>query len=365
MKVIQVVGARPNFMKVGPIHRAFKNNSNWESIIVHTGQHFDKNMSDIFFKQLELPEPTYFLGVGSGSQTQVTAKIMLEFEKIVEKEAPDLILVVGDVTSTLACTLVAVKMGIKVAHVESGLRSFDRSMPEEINRILTDSVSDFLFVTEQSGLDNLKKEGVSNEKVFFVGNVMIDSLVYYLEKAKRSQILNDLGINQNNYIVMTMHRPANVDSEIGLKAIIELVALCANHIQVIFPIHPRTIANLARFGLLDELKKIINVQLIDPLGYLEFVQLMANSAAILTDSGGIQEETTYLGVPCLTFRNSTERPITVTIGTNHLLADLNPKLTFQTLVKTLNGQTKKGQIPPLWDGNAAIRIVQKLELLFN
>ena len=379
MKVIQVVGARPNFMKVAPLHRAIKNLAGWTSKIVHTGQHFDAKMSDIFFTQLELPKPDFFLGIGGGSHTEVTAKIMLAFEKIVESEKPDLIIVVGDVTSTLACTLVAIKMGIPLAHVEAGLRSGDRTMPEEINRILTDSVANYLFVTEQSGLDHLKREGVPDEKVFFTGNVMIDSLVRYQEKAKSSRILEELGLQpsdtenrrevsrlyETDYIVMTMHRPANVDTETGLKAILELIELSTAKTKVVFPIHPRTRSNMAKFGLEDALTQNKNLILTEPLGYLEFIQLMTHSKAILTDSGGIQEETTYLGIPCLTFRDSTERPITVTLGTNQLLADLNPKITFAALEEILAGHHKKGQIPPLWDGHAAERIAENLFNLFS
>ena len=376
MNVIQVVGARPNFMKVAPLHRAIKNLPGWTSKIVHTGQHFDAKMSDVFFTQLELPTPDFFLGIGGGSHTEVTAKIMLAFEKIVESEKPDLIIVVGDVTSTLACTLVAIKMGIPLAHVEAGLRSGDRSMPEEINRILTDSVANYLFVTEQSGLDHLKREGVPDEKVFFTGNVMIDSLVRYQEKAKSSTILEELGLqasdlenssdtSQTDFIVMTMHRPANVDTENGLKAILELIELSTAKTKVVFPIHPRTRSNMAKFGLEDTLTQNKNLILTEPLGYLEFIQLMTHAKAILTDSGGIQEETTYLGIPCLTFRDSTERPITVTLGTNQLLADLNPKITFAALEEILAGHHKKGQIPPLWDGHAAERIAENLFNLFS
>ena len=379
MKVIQVVGARPNFMKVAPLHRAIKNLPGWTSKIVHTGQHFDAKMSDIFFTQLELPKPDFFLGIGGGSHTEVTAKIMLAFEKIVEIEKPDLIIVVGDVTSTLACTLVAIKMGIPLAHVEAGLRSGDRTMPEEINRILTDSVANYLFVTEQSGLDHLKREGVPDEKVFFTGNVMIDSLVRYQEKAKSSRILEELGLQpsdtenrrevsrlyETDYIVMTMHRPANVDTETGLKAILELIELSTAKTKVVFPIHPRTRSNMAKFGLEDALTQNKNLILTEPLGYLEFIQLMTHSKAILTDSGGIHEETTYLCIPCLTFRDSTERPITVTLGTNQLLADLNPKITFAALEEILAGHHKKGQIPPLWDGHAAERIAENLSNIFT
>ena len=386
MKVIQVVGARPNFMKVAPLHRAIQKLAGWTSKIVHTGQHFDAKMSDVFFTQLELPKPDFFLGIGGGSHTEVTAKIMVAFEKIVEAEQPDLIIVVGDVTSTLACTLVAIKMGIKVAHVEAGLRSFDRTMPEELNRILTDSVADYLFVTEESGLQHLKNEGVADERVFFSGNVMIDSLVRYQEKAKTTTILEDLGLRTSDsglataaerqlstsdsglrtsdYIVMTMHRPANVDTKEGLESILELIELSSKDTKIIFPIHPRTRAHMEKFGLAERLDQAQNLIMTEPLGYLEFIQLMSNATAILTESGGIQEETTYLGVPCLTFRDSTERPITVTLGTNQLLSDLDPKKTYAALVEILAGKVKKGSIPLLWDGKAAERIAAQLAEIF-
>ncbi len=421
MKVIQVVGARPNFMKVAPLHRAIQKLTGWSSKIVHTGQHFDAKMSDVFFTQLELPKPDYFLGIGGGSHTEVTALIMLAFEKIVADEKPDLIIVVGDVTSTLACTLVAIKMGIPLAHVEAGLRSFDRTMPEELNRLLTDSVANYLFVTEESGLTHLKNEGVPDEKVFFSGNVMIDSLVRYQEKAKNSTILADLGLSPSasglqtpasrlqtpasglqtpasglqtpasglqtsasglqthasglqtlasglqtsDYIVMTMHRPANVDTEKGLNSILELMELSAQKTNIVFPIHPRTRAHMDKFGLTKRMEAVPNLILTEPLGYLEFIQLMSHAKAILTDSGGIQEETTYLGIPCLTFRDSTERPVTVSLGTNQLLADLDPQKTYQALEKILAGEVKKGSIPPLWDGHAAERIAHTLHEIFE
>lgn len=360
MKILSIVGARPNFMKVAPLHRAFLANKNIESKIVHTGQHYDAQMSSIFFEQLELPKPHYYLGIGTGTPTQQTAKIMMAFEEIMTLENPDLVLVVGDVTSTIACTLVAVKMNVPVAHVEAGLRSGDRTMPEEINRILTDSISSYLFVTEQSGLDNLKNEGVPAHKIFFVGNVMIDSLVHYLKKSEQSTTLKDFGLTPKTYVTMTMHRPANVDTQIGLEGIIKIIENTSKHQKVVFPIHPRTLHNIQKFGLLPRLEAIENLILTEPLGYLEFLQLTANSAVIITDSGGIQEESTYLKVPCLTFRDTTERPITVTLGTNQLLADLNPDTVQEHYLAILNGQSKKGSIPPLWDGNTANRIAEIL-----
>ncbi len=343
-------------MKVAPLHRAFEAHPEIESKIVHTGQHFDAKMSDVFFEQLQMPQPHYFLGIGGGSHTEVTAKTMLKFEKVILAEQPDLVIVVGDVNATLACTLVAIKLHIPVAHVEAGLRSGDRSMPEELNRILTDSVADYLFITEQSGVDNLKHEGVPDEKIFFVGNVMIDSLVHYLEKARQTSVLEDLVLVKDDFVVMTIHRPANVDTEEGLKAILDIIEDTTKYKKVVLPIHPRTANNLKKFGLFDKLSTIKNLILTEPQGYLEFLQLMQNASVIITDSGGIQEETTFLKVPCLTFRDTTERPVTVKIGTNQLLADLNPQTVHEKLVEILDGKTKKGQIPPLWDGKTSERI---------
>jgi UDP-N-acetylglucosamine 2-epimerase (non-hydrolysing) len=359
-KILNIVGARPNFMKVAPLHRAFGQHSNIESKIVHTGQHYDAKMSDVFFNQLELPQPHYFLGIGGGSHSQQTAKIMIAFEEVVINEQPDLILVVGDVTSTIACALVASKMNIPIAHVEAGLRSFDRRMPEEINRILTDSISDYLFVTEQAGLDNLKNEGVADSKVFMVGNCMIDSLVHYQQKAQQLNVLEALNLVKDEYVLMTMHRPANVDTAEGLASILQIIADTSRYKKVLFPIHPRTHNNISRFGLTSQLEAIEGLILTEPQGYLEFLNLMGNAALVVTDSGGIQEETTYLQVPCLTFRDSTERPVTVDLGTNQLLADLNPVTVHQKVVEILEGRTKKGVIPPLWDGHAAQRIAQIL-----
>ena len=361
MKILNVVGARPNFMKVAPLHRAFMSHGGFNSMIVHTGQHYDERMSDIFFRQLEMPEPDIYLGVGSGSHAQQTSKIMTAFEEIVIDEKPDLVLVVGDVNSTLACALVATKLHIPVAHVESGLRSGDRRMPEEINRIITDSISDYLFVTEQSGMDNLHAEGVSEDKVFFVGNVMIDALVQFREKAARSTILHDLGLEDRKYALMTMHRPANVDRKEGLSALLETIESVHNMLPIVFPIHPRTRHRFTEFGLEDRLNAISNLTLLEPLGYLEFLRLMEKASVVVTDSGGIQEETTFLDVPCITLRENTERPITVTLGTNQLM-DLNPELIADRLLTILNdSDLRKKQELPFWDGEAAYRIVQIIE----
>ncbi|MCB9299013.1 MAG: UDP-N-acetylglucosamine 2-epimerase (non-hydrolyzing) [Lewinellaceae bacterium] len=364
MKTLSIVGARPNFMKVAPLHRAFRQRDTMESKIVHTGQHYDAKMSDIFFNQLELPQPDYYLGIGGGSHTQQTARIMLAFEEVVQQEKPDLVVVVGDVNSTIACALVAVKEGIPVAHVEAGLRSGDRSMPEELNRILTDSISDYLFVTEAAGLANLAQEGIPEEKVHFVGNVMIDSLIYYREKAAALKLENILGSSLppfggaggGSFALLTMHRPSNVDHPQGLKDILQIIRGCTAHLPVVFAIHPRTENNLKKFGLYESLTGIPGLQLLPPQGYLEFLKLMDEAALIITDSGGIQEETTYLQAPCLTFRASTERPCTVELGTNFLMQDLNPQTVLAKVEEILSGQAKPGVIPPLWDGQAAERI---------
>ena len=360
MKIISVVGARPNFMKVAPISKqlsAISNEHSIEHLICHTGQHYDEKMSKVFFDDLELPRPDFYLDVGSGSHAEQTAKVMIEFEKILLNEKPDLVIVVGDVNSTIACSLTAVKLGIKVAHVEAGLRSFDRTMPEEINRILTDSISDFLFVTEKSGLENLEREGISKDKVFFVGNVMIDSLVYYLSKAEKSEINSNLGIRNEKYIVVTLHRPSNVDNNENLTKLVNFIKEISIKEKVIFSVHPRTRKNLESFSLIKNLNG--RVQITDPIGYIDFINLIKNSSLIITDSGGIQEETTYLGIPCITLRSSTERPVTVNIGTNYLIGDDLVKakdITSNVLV----GKYKKGSIPELWDGKAAERIVRIL-----
>ncbi|MDX1545976.1 MAG: UDP-N-acetylglucosamine 2-epimerase (non-hydrolyzing) [Rhodothermales bacterium] len=359
MKILNVVGARPNFMKVAPLHRALRRHGGFTSRIVHTGQHYDERMSEIFFRQLELPEPDIYLGVGSGSHAEQTARIMTAFEDVVQREAPDLVLVVGDVNSTLACSLVAAKLHVPVAHVEAGLRSGDRRMPEEINRIVTDSLSDLLFVTEQSGLDNLRAEGVPEEKIHFVGNVMIDALVRFREKAARSAILDDLGLAPSSYVLMTMHRPATVDREDGLHTLMETIERIAADQPLVFPIHPRTRQRFRDFGLEARLNETPNLTLLDPLGYLEFLRLMEGAAVVVTDSGGIQEETTYLHVPCLTLRETTERPVTVTLGTNELMA-LDPGRVQRRVAALRRAPQRNGKTPPLWDGQAAGRIVQVL-----
>lgn len=359
-KIISVVGARPNFMKVAPLHRAFGKYPFLESIIVHTGQHYDERMSSIFFDQLGLPKPNYYLGVGSGSHAVVTAKVMVEFEKIVLQEKPDLVLVVGDVNSTLACALVTKKLNIKLAHVEAGLRSGDLQMPEELNRILTDSISDYLFVTEQSGMVNLAREGVAGAQTFFAGNVMIDTLCYFREKASRLSLLQDLGLEPKDYVLMTMHRPSNVDQAEKIQTVLEVIRGIAEEKTVVFPLHPRTLKNLKKYNLLDDFLAIPNLMVLEPQGYLEFLLLMENSLLIVTDSGGIQEESTYLQVPCLTIRSTTERPVTMELGTNVLIPQLDAKIILSKFRECLAGESRAGIIPPLWDGQAAPRIANTL-----
>lgn len=365
MKVISVVGARPNFIKIGPIHRALSKHKEINSLILHTGQHYDAKMSDIFFNQLELPKPDFYLGIGGGSHTYQKANVMLAFEKILLEEKPDVVLVVGDVNPTAACSITSVKMGIPTVHVEAGLRSGDRKMPEEINRILTDAICDDLFITEHSGLVNLAKEGVPDNKVHFVGNVMIDSLVYFREKASKDEILSSLGLKPKSYILTTMHRPSNVDNEDSLKRILCILTNAAKDNTVVFPIHPRTENNMKKHNLWEKLEAIENIKLLGPQGYLQFLNLMDNAKLIITDSGGIQEETTFLQVPCITFRSSTERPVTVELGTNVLIDELDVDKVEKVMNEILEGKAKKGNIPPLWDGNAADRIAAILKAKYN
>lgn len=347
-------------MKVAPLHRAFGQFSGITSKIIHTGQHYDAAMSDVFFHQLELPAPHYNLGVGSCSASRQTAEILTKFEEVLQKERPDLVLVVGDVTSTLACALGAVQRGIRVAHVEAGLRSFDRTMPEEVNRILVDQLSDYLFVTEQSGMDNLIREKIPEEKIHFVGNVLIDTLKKCKEVAAQQAIVGTQGLSSGSYVLVTMHRPANVDTQEGLEKMIETIEKLTELYPVVFPIHPRTLASLERYGLETKLKFIPNLYLLPPQGYLQFLNLMMNAALVITDSGGIQEETTFLNVPCFTLRNSTERPVTTELGSNYLFSDFSWEVLGESVRKVVGGYTRKGVIPPLWDGNAAERIAQIL-----
>jgi UDP-N-acetylglucosamine 2-epimerase (non-hydrolysing) len=343
MLICNVVGARPNFMKIGPIVHALQRRS-IPQYLVHTGQHYDANMSKVFFDELEMPRPAFYLGISGGSHAVQTAAIMVEFEKVLLAEKPDMVIVPGDVNSTMACTLVASKMGIPVAHVESGLRSFDRGMPEEINRILTDVLADMLFVSERSGLVNLRKEGIADEKVFLVGNIMIDSLIHYLPKIELSDILGRMNTGAEKYILVTFHRPSNVDEPATLKEVVSLLTELSEKAKVVFPVHPRTRNNLIRMGampLSDD-----RLILCDPIGYIDFLALVKNAALVVTDSGGIQEETTYLGVQCITVRDNTERPVTVDVGTNQLTGTDFSKVKAAAL-SVLNGNIKTGSVPEL------------------
>ena len=360
IKIICVCGARPNFMKIAPIMRAFKASGKFQTLLVHTGQHYDKKMSHLFFEELNIPQPDINLEVGSGSHAVQTAEVMKRFEPVVLEFKPDYVLVVGDVNSTIACGLVAVKLGVKLVHVEAGLRSFDRAMPEEINRILTDSISDFLFVTEPSGVENLKHEGINSNKVHLVGNVMIDTLLANREKAEQSDILEQLKLEKKKYAVITLHRPSNVDCLAGLEKIIAAFEVIQGELKLVFPIHPRTKKNIEGSALHGRVGAMENLILMEPVGYLDFLKLTANAALVITDSGGIQEETTILGVPCLTLRENTERPVTITEGTNRLV-----KLTTQDILDAYKLLREvdfnvSGKIPSLWDGQAAERIANIL-----
>lgn len=356
-KVISVVGARPNFMKVAPIHRAFEMYPDIEHFLVHTGQHYDKNMSDAFFQDLEMPHPKHFLSVGSGTHAQQTANVMVEFEKVLEIEKPDLIIVVGDVNSTVACSLTAVKLHIPVVHVESGLRSGDREMPEEINRIITDSICNIAFVTEKSGMKNLLKENYPSENIHFVGNTMIDSQYFALQKLDGNDVLKRLELKQKEYVLSTVHRPSNVDNKQQLSDLMDIFSMISKYKTVVIPMHPRTKKNIENFGLTEKLDSIINLVITEPLGYLDFLNLMKNCDFVMTDSGGIQEETTALGVDCITIRTTTERPSTIEQGTN-ILVQPNKIDIEQAVTKYLNGDRKTGTVPELWDGKAAGRITE-------
>ena len=363
MKIINIVGARPNLIKIAPLIRQMnKGKKQIEHLLVHTGQHYDIGMSGNFFRQLEIPEPDINLGVGAGSHAEQTAKIMVEFEKVLLQYKPDLIVVVGDVNSTIASSLVASKLGVRIAHVEAGLRSFDRTMPEEINRVLTDAVSDFLFTTETSANENLKHEGIPHQKIFFVGNVMIDTLVHCLDKIQMIGLpFNNL--QEREYAVITLHRPSNVDHPEILTKILDAVYRISQKMKIVIPLHPRTNKNISAFGIQDKLDKIAhNAIITGPIGYLEMLRLVKSARLVITDSGGLQEETTYLGIPCITMRENTERPSTVNIGTNHLIGK-NIDLLFHTFNKIMLKEFKTGSIPPLWDGKAADRIVGVLSSL--
>lgn len=356
MKIVIVAGARPNFMKISPIIKEIKKSKNIEYYLVHTGQHYDEKMSDLFFNELKIPRPDINLGVGSSSHARQTADIMKAFEPVLIDQKPDAVLVVGDVNSTIACGMVAVKMGIKLIHVEAGLRSFDRSMPEEINRMLTDCISDYLFCTEMSGYNNLIKEGVPGEKIFLVGNVMIDTLMEHKKEAELSSVMDDLDVDQDNFCVMTLHRPSNVDSPDAMNDIFKAIEFIEKDIQIIFSVHPRTYQNIISFDMEDRLRNLKKLKIVEPLGYLDFLKLMVHSKFILTDSGGIQEESMILRKPCLTLRDNTERPSTVDAGLNQLVGNETDKI-IEGYQKIKTGDIKEDNLPLLWDGKTSKRIV--------
>ena len=353
VKILHVVGARPNFMKVAPILAQLKTRQGVEQVLVHTGQHYDARMSDVFFQDLGMPDPDVHLGVGSGSHAQQTAKVMVEIEPVLAREKPDVVVVAGDVNSTIAVALVAAKMGLAVAHVEAGLRSRDWSMPEEINRVLTDRLSDLLFTPSRDGDENLRAEGIDPARVHFVGNVMIDSLQAALPRARQSRIHERLELPRKGYALATLHRPANVDDPAALARLLSALAEVAAQVPVVFPIHPRTRSRLPPGFEAPGLK------LVEPLGYLDFLALTADARLAMTDSGGIQEETTALGVPCLTMRENTERPVTVDVGTNQLVGT-DPAKAVAAAREVLAGRVKQGRLPELWDGRAAERVAEIL-----
>lgn len=366
MRVLNIVGARPNFMKMAPIMKAMRKRPSIQAVLVHTGQHYDHGMAGRFFEDLDFPRPDVSLEVGSGSHAMQTAEVMRRLEPLLQREQPDLVVVVGDVNSTMAAALTAVKLKIKVAHVEAGLRSFDRSMPEEINRIVTDAVADFLFVTEESGERNLVAEGVDRARIFFVGNVMIDSLEASRRLWTQSTILEKLCLKKGEYGVVTLHRPSNVDDLQTLDGVIGALCTVSQRCPLIFPVHPRTIGTLKsleryrsclHFGDSPALPK--GICCLEPVGYLDFMALVANARIVLTDSGGLQEETTVLGIPCLTLREKTERPVTVTQGTNRVVGT-SPKMIESEAARILETPSRQSASPPLWDGQAAERIVKVL-----
>ena len=349
MKVLNVVGARPNFIKIAPIVEQMKTTPEIHGVLVHTGQHYDQGMSDIFFEELGIPRPEIHLGVGSGTHAEQTARVLTAFENVCLAEKPDWVVVVGDVNSTMACTLVAAKLQIPVAHVEAGLRSNDRTMPEEINRIVTDALADVLFTTSRDADENLKREGIDPSKIFFVGNVMIDTLMKHREKAQ------SLGKRTEDYALVTLHRPSNVDDPAVFGEILEALRNIAEEMTVIFPIHPRTAKRISEFGF--ETGKIC---ITTPCGYLEFLNLTSQAKVVLTDSGGLQEETTIMRIPCLTLRNNTERPVTITHGTN-IMTGTNHDRILSGFRRVVSGEWRPSGPPELWDGHAAERIVRVIK----
>ncbi len=357
MQIHLIAAARPNFMKIAPLYHALKTQDWANPVIVHTGQHYDLNMSDVFFQDLGLPDPDIHLGVGSGSHAQQSGQVMIAYEKVLIEKRPDLVIVVGDVNSTMAATIAASKLGIKVAHLEAGLRSFDRTMPEEINRLVTDALADLLWTPSPDGDEHLLKEGVAREKICRVGNIMIDSLEMLRDKIERESVCKELGLEKGNFVLVTLHRPSNVDKPDTLKILCQLMAHISQKLALVFPIHPRTRKNLENFGLMPILTESPGVRLLEPQSYVRFMSMVFDCRFVITDSGGIQEETSYLGIPCLTLRPNTERPITITQGTNRLckLEEL------ETMAeKILSANTVQKNRIDLWDGQTANRIVHSI-----
>ncbi|MDB5103947.1 MAG: UDP-N-acetylglucosamine 2-epimerase [Fibrobacteres bacterium] len=359
-KVILVCGARPNFMKIAPVLAAIRASGRIQPYLVHTGQHYDEKMSQSFFDVLRIPRPDVDLGVGSGSHAEQTARIMVEFEKVCIREKPEMVLVVGDVNSTLACAIVAKKLWVPVAHVEAGLRSGDMRMPEEINRIVTDSISDLFFTTEPEGNENLLRFGAPKDRVHYVGNVMIDSLLQNREAAEKIPVLEEMKVESGKYCLLTMHRPSNVDDPKVLGPLLDAFAKIQERLKIVFPAHPRTMSMIEKFGFSEKIAKMPNVVFCPPLDYHRTLKLNAHSRFVMTDSGGLQEETTALGIPCLTIRENTERPVTVTTGTNEVVGT-SPEKLLAAVEVILAGKWKKGGIPEGWDGKASERIVAILE----
>lgn len=361
--ILIIVGTRPNFIKVTQFKKEAKAFSNLSIKIAHTGQHFDSKMADVFFEQFNLI-PDVFFNIKPASANSQMAEIMIKLEAEIIAHKPDLIVVVGDVNSTFAAAITANKMGVKIAHLESGLRSYDKTMPEEHNRVLTDAITDYFFVTEQSGYDNLINENKNKDNIYFVGNTMIDTLVAFQKEIDATQVLDELKIQPNKFILMTMHRPATVDDEVGLNKLATLIKSLDSNFKIVFPIHPRTLKNIDRFGLTPNFKNNPNLILTEPLDYFSFQKLVKEAKLILTDSGGIQEESTFLQVPCLTLRPNTERPITVTLGSNELVP-FSTEIILNKVNEIINGHAKKGEIPPLWDGKTTQRILQIIDNLLN
>jgi UDP-N-acetylglucosamine 2-epimerase (non-hydrolysing) len=351
-------------MKIAPLIKRMKEEKSLQPLLLHTGQHYDPSMSENFFRELMIPEPDIYLGVGSDSHAKQVARIMSKFEDVCLQEKPDAILVVGDVNSTMACSLVASKMGIKIVHLEAGLRSFDRTMPEEINRVVTDALADLLLTPSEDADRNLRNEGIAEHKIRRVGNIMIDTLYYFLPLADQRPILQKHRLVAKNYVLVTLHRPSNVDDPVKLRNILDALSKISAWLPVIFPVHPRTMKNLQGFGILKDFPRTDHVIFEEALGYLDFQKLMKDSRLVVTDSGGIQEETTVLGIPCITLRENTERPVTVELGTNELAGhDLNLLLSLAR--NAIEGNWKKGTIPPLWDGKTSDRSVRAIQEIFN